>query len=89
MTGVDEAGDGRFEERSWTSRDGLKLHYRDYPGPADRPPLLMLHGLTRNSRDFENIAARYAGDWRVIVPDFRGRGKSQYDPNSANYQPPT
>ena len=89
MTGVDEAAHGRFEARSWTSRDGLKLHYRDYPGPADRPPLLMLHGLTRNSRDFENIAARYAGDWRVIVPDFRGRGKSQYDPNSANYQPPT
>jgi pimeloyl-ACP methyl ester carboxylesterase len=89
MTGADEAADGRFEARSWTSRDGLKLHYRDYPGPADRPPLLMLHGLTRNSRDFENIAARYAGDWRVIVPDFRGRGKSQYDPNSANYQPPT
>jgi pimeloyl-ACP methyl ester carboxylesterase len=89
MTGVDEAADARFEARSWTSRDGLTLHYRDYPGSADRPPLLMLHGLTRNSRDFENIAARYAGDWRVIVPDFRGRGRSQYDPNSANYQPPT
>ena len=45
-----------WEECYWTSRDGLKLHYRDYAGRTDRPPLLMLHGLTRNSRDFENVA---------------------------------
>lgn len=78
----------RWTDKFWTSRDGLKLHYRDYDGPADRPPLLMLHGLTRNSRDFEDLAERYAGDWRVIAVDFRGRGRSAYDPNSANYHPP-
>ena len=77
-----------WEEKYWTSRDGLKLHYRDYAGPADRPPLLMLHGLTRNSRDFEDVAARYAGEWRVIVPDFRGRGLSGRDPDSSRYLPP-
>ena len=77
-----------WTDRYWTSRDGLKLYYRDYAGPADRPPLLMLHGLTRNSRDFESIAERYAGKWRVIVVDFRGRGQSQHDPNSLNYAPP-
>ena len=76
-----------WEDRYWTSRDGLKLYYRDYAGRADRPPLLMLHGLTRNSRDFENVAARYAGDWRVIAVDFRGRGQSARDPNSAQYLP--
>lgn len=78
-----------WEDRYWTSRDGLKLYYRDYAGRADRPPLLMLHGLTRNSRDFENIAARFAGDWRVISVDFRGRGRSARDPNSAQYVPGT
>jgi pimeloyl-ACP methyl ester carboxylesterase len=78
-----------WEDRYWTSRDGLKLHYRDYAGRTDRPPLLMLHGLTRNSRDFENVAARYAGDWRVITVDFRGRGQSARDPNSAQYVPGT
>ena len=72
-------------DRFWTSRDGLNLHYRDYAGPSDRPPLLMLHGLTRNARDFESLAERYAGDWRVIVPDFRGRGESQWDPDSSHY----
>ena len=76
-------------DRYWTSRDGLTLHYRDYPGPSDRPPLLMLHGLTRNSRDFEHVAARYAGDWRAIAVDFRGRGLSERDPNSARYTPAT
>ncbi len=78
-----------WSDRYWTSRDGLKLHYRDYDGPADRPPLLCLHGLTRNSRDFESLAERYAGQWRVIAPDFRGRGQSQHDPQPANYAPPT
>jgi len=73
----------------WTSSDGLKLHYRDYAGPADRPPVLCLHGLTRNCRDFESLAARLAGDWRVITPDFRGRGLSEYDAQPARYLPPT
>ena len=78
-----------WADRYWSSRDGLTLHYRDYPGPADRPPLLMLHGLTRNSRDFEHVAARYTGDWRVIAVDFRGRGLSEKDPNPARYTPST
>ena len=78
----------RWADKYWTSADGLKLYYRDYEGPSDRPPLLMLHGLTRNSRDFEEVAERYAGDWRVIAVDFRGRGNSQYDPNPSNYQVP-
>lgn len=76
-----------WRDRFWNSPDGLKLHYRDYDGPADRPPILCLHGLTRNARDFEDFAARHAGAWRVIVPDFRGRGMSARDPNPANYAP--
>lgn len=77
-----------WSDEYWTSRDGLKLHYRDYAGPSGRPPLLCLHGLTRNARDFEALADRLAGDWRLIVPDFRGRGLSDSDPNSMNYLPP-
>ena len=78
-----------WEDRYWASRDGLKLHYRDYAGPADRQPVLCLHGLTRNTRDFENLAARLAGEWRVIGVDFRGRGGSAFDPDPAKYMPPT
>jgi pimeloyl-ACP methyl ester carboxylesterase len=76
-------------DRYWTSSDGLKLHYRDYAGPPDRPPIICLPGLTRNARDFEPVADRLAGEWRVIAVDFRGRGLSEHDPNPANYMPHT
>jgi pimeloyl-ACP methyl ester carboxylesterase len=78
-----------WQDRFWTSSDGLRLHYRDYAGPADRPPILCLPGLTRNARDFAPVADRLAGEWRVLAVDFRGRGLSQHDPNPANYTPRT
>ena len=78
-----------WQGRTWTSRDGLNLFYRDYPGSPDSPPLLCLHGLTRNSRDFAAFAERYANRFRIIAPDFRGRGGSDYDPVAARYVPQT
>ena len=63
-----------FDDRYWQSADGLKLHYRDYAGGDDRPPILCIPGLTRNARDFEEVAARLAGAWRVLAVDLRGRG---------------
>lgn len=77
----------QFTDGYWTSRDGLQLHYRDYAGPADRPPVLCLPGLTRNARDFEELAERLAGDWRVICVELRGRGDSAYAKDSATYNP--
>jgi pimeloyl-ACP methyl ester carboxylesterase len=78
-----------WQGRTWVSQDGVKLFYRDYPGSSDKPPILCLHGLTRNSRDFAAFADRYAGEFRVITPDFRGRGMSDPDPVSSHYIPPT
>jgi len=78
-----------WTDRFWTSSDGLQLHYRDYEGPSDRLPIVCLPGLTRNARDFEPVADRYAGAWRVLSLDFRGRGLSEYDPKPENYAPPT
>lgn len=76
-----------YTDCHWTSRDGLRLHYRDYPGRADRPPLLCLPGLTRNARDFAPLAERLAGEWRVLCPEMRGRGDSAYARDSATYNP--
>jgi pimeloyl-ACP methyl ester carboxylesterase len=50
--------------------------------------VLCLHGLTRNSADFDALAAHLAPRFRVIVPDQRGRGRSAYDPDPSRYQPP-
>jgi len=71
------------------SRDGLRLHYREMPGPIDRPALLCLPGLTRNSADFEALAQRLAGQWRVIAVDLRGRGESAWPRDSLTYVPLT
>jgi pimeloyl-ACP methyl ester carboxylesterase len=78
---------GPYEEKHFRSRDGLSLYYRDYPGPRERSPVLCLHGLTRNCRDFEALALHIAPRRRVITPDQRGRGRSQYDPTWMNYHP--
>lgn len=71
----------------WQSADGLTLHFRDYPGRGDRPPVIALHGLTRNARDADGLAERIAGEWRVLAPEMRGRGMSDYAPDSASYNP--
>ncbi len=78
-----------WSDRYWNSVDGLKLHYRDYAGPHERPPILCLPGLTRNAADFEPVAERFAGEWRLLSVDFRGRGASERDPDPSNYRPAT
>jgi pimeloyl-ACP methyl ester carboxylesterase len=71
------------------SQEGLRLFSRVYAGPgADAPVVACLHGLMRNSRDFEDLAPHLAARYRVVVPDVRGRGFSARDPNFNNYQIP-
>jgi pimeloyl-ACP methyl ester carboxylesterase len=79
----------RYADREFAVRDGLRLHYRDYPGTSEHPPLLCLPGLTRNARDFADLADRYSPRFRVIALDFRGRAASDYDPLPARYNPLT
>jgi len=79
--------DRAWTDRYWQSPDGLTLHFRDYPGRDDRAPVIALHGLTRNARDAAALADHLAGEWRVLVPEMRGRGMSDYAPDSASYNP--
>jgi pimeloyl-ACP methyl ester carboxylesterase len=74
-----------FQDVFRKSKDGsLNLYARNYDLNA-HDPVLCLHGLTRNSRDFETVAKSLSRKHRVIVPDQRGRGRSDYDPNPDNY----
>ncbi|MBY0563347.1 MAG: alpha/beta hydrolase [Hyphomonadaceae bacterium] len=87
---MDTAGIGDYRERVIATVDGLALYARDYAPvtPATGAPVICLHGLTRNSKDFEIIAPRIAAcGRRVIAPDMRGRGKSANDPDPAHYVP--
>lgn len=79
----------RYADRYFESTDGLRLYCRDYAaGASDHAtPALCLPGLTRNSMDFEALANVLADKRRVISPDLRGRGLSEYDSNWRNYHP--
>lgn len=77
-----------YSVHRYRSADGrLDLAARDYAAEVGAPVLLMMHGLTRNSADFEPLAAKLAGRYRMIVPDQRGRGLSQWDEDPAQYRP--
>ena len=88
------------QSRIVTAHDGLKLYVRCYgdwdagkAAAAPRPlPVLCLPGLTRTGADFDTLAIALAADplrpRRVAALDYRGRGRSDYDTNPANYSLP-
>ena len=76
-----------FTEHHFRSKDGLALYYRNYGSGKDT--VICLPGLTRNSKDFHEIACHLALRYRVLCPDLRGRGRSARDPESKNYVPAT
>ncbi len=84
--------DANFRELSLRVRDGLRLYARHYPAPgSSRKPVLCLAGLTRNSRDFHDLASYLSQGPRarpVYTLDYRGRGKSDWDRNWKNYAVP-
>lgn len=84
-----------FEEIRFTTRDGLRLYARRYPatmGYSPLRPVLCLPGLTRNCRDFHDLALALSkatdGPRDVFTIDFRGRGLSDHDKDWKNYAVP-
>ncbi len=80
-----------FRELRWRSSDGLNLVASDYGNKdSGKLPVICIPGLTRNARDFEELAPWVASTGRrVIAVDLRGRGRSDRDPNPSRYAPPT
>ena len=56
---------------------GLKSHVRLW-GPAGAPKLFLLHGWMDCSASFQFLVDAFARDWRVIAPDWRGFGQSEW-----------
>lgn len=78
--------------RDYSSSNGASSSGASSKGAADgvpaRLPVICIHGLTRNSADFDELAPELAAmGRRVLALDVRGRGHSAHDPNPANYNP--
>ncbi|UCI06718.1 alpha/beta fold hydrolase [Mesorhizobium sp. B1-1-8] len=84
------ASDDGFSDFFYTAPDGLRLHTRIY-GEANTSgwPVVCLPGLTRNACDFHELALYLSQDAerprKVIAFDYRGRGRSDYDPDISHY----
>lgn len=79
-----------MNEHMIVSHDGVKTFVADFDpvGAYTGPPVICLHGLTRNHKDFLGVIEpiRRMGR-RVLALDVRGRGRSDWDPNPSNYNP--
>lgn len=72
---------------SLSTRDGLALSALEWPGPADRAPVLVLSGICRTALDAEAIAAHQAGRRRVVALDYIGHGESARAAEPTRYRP--
>lgn len=62
-----------------------RMHYYDWGDSSNPRVLVCVHGLTRNGRDFDFLAAALVDRFRVICPDVAGRGKSDWLEAKADY----
>ncbi|MDP4176256.1 MAG: alpha/beta hydrolase [Bacteroidota bacterium] len=64
--------------------NGIKIHYTRTGG--NKPPLILLHGLTANGACWTALAHAIEGDFDVIMPDARGHGKSSAPEQGYRYE---
>ncbi|MSO64256.1 MAG: alpha/beta hydrolase [Alphaproteobacteria bacterium] len=75
-----------YVEKTLKTRDGPNLYYRDYANSAARStPVLCLSGTTQNSRIYDELAPHLQRQRRVLCMDWRGHGRSDYDPDWRHY----
>lgn len=63
-----------------------QMAYTEWGDPANRKVLVCVHGMSRCSRDFDELARAMAGEYRVVCPDVPGRGLSGWLKNPMEYQ---
>jgi len=62
--------------------NGFRIHYLEW-GSADKPPMILLHGIGRVAHTFDHIAPHFASRYHVLAVDMRGHGDSAWDPKGA------
>ncbi len=71
-----------FKDYTFESQDGLRLFALDSGHPDPKANLLCLPGLTANSADYGGLAEHLSGEFRLLLPDLRGRGRSEFNPDA-------
>jgi pimeloyl-ACP methyl ester carboxylesterase len=77
-----------------TAPDGLRLHYLEYGARSNAGPVVVcLPGLSRTAEDFDCLARALAApddeeQRRILALDYRGRGRSDHDPDPMHYALP-
>lgn len=89
MTASTASTDMRMRSVRCIHPGGLhRMAYTEW-GERDNPRVVVcVHGLTRNGRDFDRLAAALAPQFRVVCPDIVGRGRSDWLPMYQGYQFP-
>jgi len=70
----------RPEPRRFAGHDGLSLAYDDF-GVPDGDPIVFLHGGTDSRVTWDLVIPAVCDRYRVLLPDARGQGDSDRDPN--------
>ncbi len=65
-----------------------RVNYYEWGDPANSNVVICVHGLTRNGRDFDDLARALSSDYRVLCPDIPGRGKSEWLTHNEDYAYP-
>ena len=65
-----------------------RIAYLEWGDPRNRDVLVCVHGLTRSSRDFDELARALCTQFRVVCPDIAGRGDSDRLPDARLYGVP-
>jgi pimeloyl-ACP methyl ester carboxylesterase len=55
-----------------------RMSYKEWGDPRNPKVLLCVHGVTRVSDDFDNMARALCDAYRVVCPDVVGRGRSDW-----------
>jgi pimeloyl-ACP methyl ester carboxylesterase len=64
------------------------MTYKEWGDPDNSKVLVCVHGVTRVSDDFDNLAKELCRDYRVACPDIVGRGRSAWLRDPRYYQLP-
>jgi pimeloyl-ACP methyl ester carboxylesterase len=65
-----------------------RMAYWEWGDAANPKVLVCVHGLSRQGRDFDTLAAALCDEYRVIAPDVVGRGQSDWLADPSGYQLP-